>query len=80
LHTDCENRGTEIEDRGIQAPHAQPPSFFPPSSCEELTAIALSLTERVALGPQQRFRLVGVGVSNFLDPVDVSAQPALFGC
>jgi DNA polymerase IV len=52
----------------------------PPSSCEELTAIALSLRERVALGPQQRFRLVGVGVSNFLDPEDVSAQPALFGC
>jgi len=51
----------------------------PPSSCEELTAIALSLRERVALGPQQRFRLVGVGVSNFLDPEDISAQPALFG-
>ncbi len=50
----------------------------PPSSCEELTAIALSLRERVALGPQQRFRLVGVGVSNFLDPEDISAQPALF--
>ena len=50
----------------------------PPSSCEELTAIALSLRERVALGPQQRFRLVGVGLSNFLDPEDVSAQPALF--
>ena len=51
----------------------------PPSSCEELTAIALSLRERVALGPQQRFRLVGVGVSNFLDPEDISAQAALFG-
>jgi DNA polymerase-4 len=51
----------------------------PPSSCEELTAIALSLKERVALGPQQRFRLVGVGVSNFLDPEDILAQPALFG-
>jgi DNA polymerase IV len=51
----------------------------PPSSCEELTAIALSLRERVALGPQQRFRLVGVGVSNFLDPEDISSQPALFG-
>jgi DNA polymerase-4 len=50
----------------------------PPSSCEELTAIALSLRERVALGPQQRFRLVGVGVSNFLDPEDISGQPALF--
>jgi DNA polymerase IV len=51
----------------------------PPSSCEELTVIALSLRKRVALGPQQRFRLVGVGVSNFLDPEDISAQPALFG-
>ena len=51
----------------------------PSSSCEELTAIALSLRERVALGPQQRFRLVGVGVSNFLDPEDISDQPVLFG-
>lgn len=50
----------------------------PPSSCEELTAIALSLRERVALGPRQRFHLVGVGLSNFLDPEDVSAQAVLF--
>ena len=50
----------------------------PPASCEELTSIALSLRGRVALGPQQRFRLVGVGLSNFLDPEDASAQPALF--
>jgi len=47
----------------------------PHSSCEELTAIALSLRERVALGPRQRFRRVGVGLSNFLDPQDISAQP-----
>jgi len=50
----------------------------PPSSCEELTSIALSLRERVGLNPRQRFRLVGVGLSNFSDPEDVSAQPALF--
>lgn len=50
----------------------------PPSSCEELTNIALSLRERVGLGSEQRFRLVGVGLSNFLEPEDVSAQPALF--
>jgi DNA polymerase IV len=37
----------------------------PPSSCEELTEIALSLLERVNLAPRQRFRLVGVGLSNF---------------
>jgi DNA polymerase IV len=37
----------------------------PPTSCEELTTIALALRERVELGPQQLFRLVGVGLSNF---------------
>jgi DNA polymerase-4 len=50
----------------------------PPSSCEELTGIALSLRERIDLSPQQRFRLVGVGLSNFRDPDDACAQPALF--
>ena len=50
----------------------------PPSSCEELTNIALALLERVGLDPKQRFRLVGVGLSNFSDPEDDSAQPALF--
>ncbi len=37
----------------------------PPSSCEELAAIALSLRERVEVGTKQLFRLVGVGLSNF---------------
>lgn len=50
----------------------------PPSSCEELTSIALSLRERVGLDAEQRFRLVGVGLSNFLESEDLSAQPALF--
>jgi DNA polymerase-4 len=50
----------------------------PPASCEELTNIALSLLERVGLSPHQRFRLVGVGLSNFCDPEDASAQSALF--
>ena len=53
-----------------------PPS--PPSSCEELTSIALSLRDRVGLGPEQRFRLVGVGLSNFRDPDEGSPQVALF--
>jgi DNA polymerase-4 len=51
---------------------------YPPSSCQELTSIALSLRLRIGLGPEQKFRLVGVGLSNFLEPEDVSAQPALF--
>jgi len=50
----------------------------PPSSCEELTSIALSLRERITLSPKQRFRLVGVGLSNFRDPDEARAQPALF--
>lgn len=50
----------------------------PPSSCEELTEIALKLRERVELGPQQRYRLVGIGLSNFREAEDTAAQPALF--
>ena len=55
-----------------------PPS--PPSSLDELTAIALALRDRVHLGAEQRFRLVGVGLSNFHAPEQPSAepQPALF--
>src|SRR5437764_3139212 len=49
----------------------------PPSSCEELTNVALSLLERVGLSPPQRFRLVGGGLSNFCDPEHASAQPTL---
>lgn len=50
----------------------------PPCSCEELTEIALKLRERVGLGLQQRYRLVGVGLSNFRDSEDTAAQPDLF--
>ncbi|HEY6348466.1 MAG TPA: DNA polymerase IV [Candidatus Angelobacter sp.] len=50
----------------------------PPSSCEELTNIALSLRERVNKGPHQRFRLVGVGLSNFREPETTLQQTALF--
>ena len=53
----------------------------PPSSCEAFTAIALALRDRVQRTPQQRFRLIGVGLSNFRDPhqiPEVAAQPELF--
>ena len=62
----------KILTRSHTPPHA------PPSSCEELTSIALSLRERINLSPKQRFRLVGVGLSNFHDPDDASGQAALF--
>jgi DNA polymerase IV len=50
----------------------------PPTSCEELTRIALSLRDRVTMNPKQRFRLVGVGLSNFRDPEDTIERPTLF--
>jgi len=50
----------------------------PPCSCEELTNIALSLRERVGLDARQRFRLVGVGLSNFREVEHPSGQSALF--
>jgi DNA polymerase-4 len=50
----------------------------PPSSCEELTGMALSLREKVELSAKQRFRLVGVGLSNFREPENVPAQSAFF--
>jgi DNA polymerase-4 len=49
----------------------------PPSSCEELTRIALSLLERVGTDAAQRFRLVGVGLGNFRDHEEASG-PMLF--
>jgi DNA polymerase-4 len=51
--------------------------FSPPASCEELTRIALSLRDKVSLGPRQRFRLVGVGLSNFRDS-GKDTEPSLF--
>jgi DNA polymerase-4 len=41
-------------------------------------AIALELRERVDLGPQKRYRLVGTGLSNFREPEVPPAQPVLF--
>jgi DNA polymerase-4 len=51
-------------------------SLAPPSSCDEFTSIALALSERVEFGPQQLFRLVGVGLSNFL--LDEESPSPLF--
>jgi len=53
-----------------------PPSS--PSSCEELTEIALKLRNAVDLGPKQLYRLVGVGLGNFEEPTDREIQPGLF--
>jgi DNA polymerase-4 len=49
----------------------------PPSSSNQLTEIAISLLDRVKVHPNQRFRLVGVGLANFRDSSD-AAVPMLF--
>jgi DNA polymerase-4 len=51
-------------------------SQAPPASAEELAAIALALRDRVGLDAARRFRLVGVGLSNFREAGLV--QSALF--
>jgi DNA polymerase-4 len=51
---------------------------FPPSSYEALTHIVLSLREKVDLGPNERYRLVGVGLSNFREAEKRAEQPPLF--
>ena len=50
----------------------------PPDSREALCAVALSLLGRVDLPPATRYRLVGVGLSNFHDAEALALQPELF--
>lgn len=47
------------------------------ASCDDLTRIALALRDNVHLAESQRFRLVGVGLSNFRDP-DLAPEGLLF--
>ena len=52
----------------------------PPASLDELTKIVLGLRGRVNLSAHQRFRLVGVSLSNFHEPEETqdAPQPELF--
>lgn len=51
----------------------------PPGSAQELAAIARQLCGRVLLPATTRYRLAGVGMSNFADPEESTRQPDLFG-
>lgn len=51
---------------------------LPPQSERELADIAVALRERVALPAKTRYRLVGVGIGNFIDRDDRRAQDDLF--
>jgi DNA polymerase-4 len=50
-----------------------------PSSLQQLAAIACELRWRVELPKRTRYRLVGVGLSGFVDPDSAAAQEDLFG-
>ncbi|MBX3698029.1 MAG: DNA polymerase IV [Dokdonella sp.] len=50
-----------------------------PESAEALAEVALALRERVDLPAATRYRLVGVGISNFRDADEAGMQQALFG-
>ena len=50
----------------------------PPATFEEFLEVALWLHDRVDLSPNTRYRLAGIGLSNFADPDEVVVQPSLF--
>jgi DNA polymerase-4 len=52
-----------------------------PASGDDIARIAVELLARFDFGPNAKYRLAGVGVSNFLDeePEHEEAQPELFG-
>lgn len=56
---------------------ATPPR--PPASEQDVVELALALQQRVNGGSGERYRLVGVGLSNFEAPDDPRLQPDLFG-
>mgnify|MGYP000126738739 FL=1 len=50
----------------------------PPDSADALATCALALRARVGLPPETRYRLVGVGLTQFTDTDDVRVQADLF--
>ncbi len=48
------------------------------NNVDEVSALALQLLERVELPADTRFRLAGVGLSNFIRPGEIGAQTDLF--
>lgn len=68
----------KLKTAGFQTLTRSHTPLSPPSSGEELAAIALTLRERVNMDPKQRFRLVGVGLSNFRETAETPAQAPLF--
>ena len=59
------------------APRSKTPAS-PPASFRDLNATALALLARIDLPERTRYRLAGVGLSNFREPEDTALQPQLF--
>ena len=58
-------RKPKLKTKEFSSPTRSLTPRTPISTDEDLTNIALALRERVDLPPEQLFRLVGVGLSNF---------------
>lgn len=70
--------GLKLKTREFQSLTRSLTMRSPIATCEGLTEAALALCDRVELGPNQLYRLVGVGLSNFLhdtDDVEESQEP-----
>ncbi len=50
----------------------------PVDNLEDFQSIAIQLRERVNMPPNMRFRLVGIGLANFIDSNQITTQQALF--
>src|SRR5262245_145287 len=50
----------------------------PPASGDEMASIGAELLQRFEFGANARYRLAGIGVSNFIDDEDDDGEPALF--
>ncbi len=70
----------QAEDERVQHVNRSLTPAKMPTTLETFIEVALSLRERVELGPQQLYRLVGVGLGNFqIDATDGVEQTDLPG-
>ncbi len=70
--------GAQAQDLRFPHPDTQPTLANPPNSANALAVIGCELGERVNRDPTMRYRLVGVGLSGFVDADMLVAQSDLF--
>jgi len=62
----------------LQDSHPQPYGGISALFLGRIDGHRLEAARGIDLGPEQRYRVVGVGLSNFQEPDDTAAQPVLF--